>query len=129
MSSGVVKMLAKINLGVNIIGCFIATKISSEISSEILNEFTVFFVALISALFVFIILMAIGQILENTEQLLYLEKTRPSSAPPHIDGASNSKMKLSSLSSISSGDTWRCPECETSNPKNSRTCKGCGYQK
>ncbi|MBQ8569367.1 MAG: hypothetical protein IJ446_09135 [Oscillospiraceae bacterium] len=77
----------------------------------------VFLAAAFSVFLMFVILSALGEILENQERIMYSQTN------------SASKNKISNSNSSNSGGTWTCPECDTVNSNSVRMCKDCGYTK
>lgn len=129
MNSALVKIIAWIYLVLGVIGSIIMGNSAKDVflgASGI--AFTVSAIGIISTAGTAFVLFAISKIMENTEECMS-KLYRLEHKPAQIDGASNSKMSLSAVTSKASGGEWRCPDCGKRNPTSIRTCKDCGYQK
>lgn len=138
---GKCKTIAMIQLVLGIIGSLILAG-SLGMGEGWFLAIIVFLASMLGVLTLFVILMALDELLENQESLEYqiqelaagMGTAGKDSAGKNESGvrASNSKADLlgaASRSSGSQGHTWICPECGETNSIGSRTCKGCGRDK
>lgn len=131
MNSSIMRVIAWVVTVVGVIGSFVSGSKFDDIPS--LNDLktTVILSGLVGTALFAVILFAIAKILENTEytaeRIAAMERSMQRSNAP--EGASNSKLNLSTLASKNVGNEWRCPKCGKMNPITQRVCKDCAYQK
>lgn len=131
MNSSIMRVIAWVVTVLGVIGSFMSGSKFDDIPSLNNLKTTVVLSGLVGTALFAVILFAIAKILENTEytaeKLSALEKSMQRSKAP--EGASNSKLNLSELTSKNVGSEWRCPKCGKMNPISQRVCKDCAYQK
>ncbi len=78
-----------------------------------------------------VISLALASILENQEHIISQLWKQSQTTSRNPDGV-NSKINLSAIAAkekSAANNIWICPDCDETNPANTRICKSCGYEK